>query len=149
MHVLQSTKQLEKISGRKEFPTSMSPTNKNQGHNPAGSLYRRPSQVSPALRASESRSHHVEPRLPYYVNSYSIACERHPLRNEDSFLVEKKSGLLAVFDGVGGSAAGEVASQTAKRAARHKWKELRSQSTKSPHARQTLENCENVDLVAL
>ena len=51
--------------------------------------------------------------LPLKIVGCSIACERHPLRNEDSYFIEENSGLAAVFDGVGGSAAGEVASQTA------------------------------------
>src|SRR4030095_7508793 len=38
--------------------------------------------------------------------------ERRPL-NEDSFLADSQRGVFAVADGVGGSEAGEVASQTA------------------------------------
>jgi protein phosphatase len=44
------------------------------------------------------------------------------MRNEDTYLIDKVSGLVAVFDGVGGSAAGEIASQMAKRAALTTWR---------------------------
>lgn len=64
-----------------------------------------------------------EERLPFKIVGYTRACERHPQRNEDSYLLEKDGGLVAVFDGVGGSAAGEIASQTAKRATHQAWKQ--------------------------
>src|SRR5437667_8197093 len=60
---------------------------------------------------------------PFTFARYSVACERHPNRNEDSLLADERTGLAAVFDGVGGSAAGEIASQTAARSAHHGWKE--------------------------
>src|SRR5579864_9370147 len=65
--------------------------------------------------------------LPLTIVGYSIACERHPLRNEDSYLIEKQSGLAAVFDGVGGSAAGEIASQTARRSTFLGWRQALKQ----------------------
>ncbi len=61
---------------------------------------------------------------PFVFAKYSIPCERHPDRNEDNVLVAEYSGLAAVFDGVGGSAAGHVASQTASRAARERWDDI-------------------------
>ena len=54
--------------------------------------------------------------FPFTYARRTIACERHPNRNEDSILIDELTGLAAVFDGVGGSAAGEIASQTAARA---------------------------------
>src|SRR6059058_767751 len=65
----------------------------------------------------------------------SIACERHPHRNEDSMLIDEETGLAAVFDGVGGSAAGEIASQTAARATLQAWKRIlrQQQGYYSPH----------------
>ena len=57
----------------------------------------------------------------FVFSQYTIPCERHPQRNEDSIFVEGNTGLAAVFDGVGGSAAGQVASQMAVRATRETW----------------------------
>ena len=59
----------------------------------------------------------------FIFSRYTIPCERHPGRNEDSIIVEENTGLAAVFDGVGGSAAGQVASQMAVRATRETWHE--------------------------
>jgi PPM family protein phosphatase len=74
-------------------------------------------------RKNRQRQRISDARLPFKIVGYSIACERHPQRNEDAYLVDNVSGLVAVFDGVGGSAAGEIASQTAKRAALAAWHE--------------------------
>ena len=52
----------------------------------------------------------------------SVASERHPERNEDSLIVDRQQSMLAVFDGVGGSKAGEVASQLAAQVIRKGWK---------------------------
>ncbi|HEX7734035.1 MAG TPA: PP2C family serine/threonine-protein phosphatase [Ktedonobacteraceae bacterium] len=88
-------------------------------------------------------------RLPFQIVGYSIPCERHPLRNEDSFLLDPNSGMLAVFDGVGGSAAGEIASQIAAHAARTRWQEIRHQQARSRHDHRLLENCDKIDFYAL
>jgi serine/threonine protein phosphatase PrpC len=45
---------------------------------------------------------------------YSVACEKHSERNEDAVLIDDKENVFGVFDGMGGHAAGDVASQTAK-----------------------------------
>lgn len=128
----------------------MSEEDMNQRRFPPGSLYRRPSEVSSTIRASAYRkAPSLSSHLPFLVTGYSIPCERHPQRNEDSFLVDPGSGLLAVFDGVGGSAAGEVASQTAEQATRQRWKEIRYQHTRGHRSRQLLENCESIDFCAL
>ena len=76
---------------------------------------------------THARVRHAAGYTPFTFASHSIACERHPDRNEDAFLVEEQSGLVAVFDGVGGSAAGEIASRTAVRATRQGWHHILEQ----------------------
>ena len=49
------------------------------------------------------------------------AHEGHPERNEDTILVDAQRGLAAVFDGVGGSEGGEVASRLGARTIRRAW----------------------------
>jgi len=127
----------------------MSNDKKNQRRFPPGSLYRRPSEVAPTLRLPNRRKLSAQPRLPFQIVGYSIPCERHPLRNEDSFLVEATSGMIAVFDGVGGSAAGEIASQIAAHATRIRWQEIRRQQARSRHDRKPLESCDKIDFYAL
>lgn len=83
---------------------------------------------------------------PFIFSPYTIACERHPDRNEDSILVDAHSGLVAVFDGVGGSAAGEIASRTASRAARRRWHELLKKLQQGRKRYTILENDEAVNL---
>jgi PPM family protein phosphatase len=79
---------------------------------------------------------------PFTYAQRSIACERHPHRNEDSILVEELTGLVAVFDGVGGSAAGEIASQTAAHATSQAWRQILS---KRQEGRKTLSILEEGD----
>jgi PPM family protein phosphatase len=76
----------------------------------------------------------------------SIACERHPDRNEDSMLIEEMTGLAAVFDGVGGSAAGEIASQTAARATHRGWQKIIRQQQEGRKAYTLLESRESLNL---
>lgn len=85
---------------------------------------------------------------PFTFAHHSVACERHPERNEDSILMDEHSGLAAVFDGVGGSAAGEIASQTAVRSTRKGWKRLLWQIQKG-HKNSFLEDCGKADLCAI
>ena len=87
--------------------------------------------------------------LPFKIVGYSLPCERHPERNEDSFLIEQHSGLIAVFDGVGGSVAGDVASQAAKRATRSGWKNALGQIHKQRNVPRFLKDCDQVDFCAL
>src|SRR5215467_4240512 len=115
--------QLDTQSGRKEYSTSMSEEKMNQRKFPPGSLYRHPSEVAPTLRRPAHQKSSSQSHLPFQAVGYSIACERHPQRNEDSFLIDPSCGMMAVFDGVGGSAAGEIASQTAEHATRLRWKQ--------------------------
>ena len=86
------------------------------------------------------------PYAPFTFARYSIACERHPERNEDSISIDQHSGLAAVFDGVGGSAAGEIASQTAARAIYLGWKDTRKQMQKGPSTQSSLADCDNSNL---
>src|SRR3989344_2629830 len=44
----------------------------------------------------------------------SVEGENHPGRNEDSFIVDREYNLFGVFDGMGGHAAGDVASNSAR-----------------------------------
>ncbi len=75
-----------------------------------------PHTIKHCLRPIERQS------SPFATSFYSIANERHPARNEDSILIDSTSGLYAVFDGVGGSAAAEIASQTAAYSLLKSWK---------------------------
>jgi PPM family protein phosphatase len=90
-----------------------------------------------------------EDRLPFKIVGYSLPCERHAERNEDSLLIEQHSGLVAVFDGVGGSAAGDIASQAAKRATLLGWKGALGQIHKRRNVRHILEDCDKVDFCTL
>ncbi len=95
-------------------------------------------------RQRNSASHH-----PFKIVGYSIPCERHPSRNEDSYFIEYEGGLAAVFDGVGGSAAGEIASQTARRASRRRWfQELHEIQQGSP-LKKGIINCDAADYCAV
>lgn len=93
-----------------------------------------------------SLHHQVAELTPFTFSHYTIACERHPDRNEDSVLVESAGGLVAVFDGVGGSAAGEIASRTATRAAHRRWRYLLSQIQHGRKRYSLLEYSENLNL---
>ena len=53
---------------------------------------------------------------------YTEAHEQHAERNEDCILVDRQRGLAAVFDGVGGSDGGEVASRLGVHTLRRAWK---------------------------
>jgi len=87
--------------------------------------------------------------LPFKIVGYSLPCERHPERNEDSFLIEHHSGLIAVFDGVGGSVAGHIASQAARRATLSGWKGALEQIYKQRNVRRFLKDCDQVDFCTL
>lgn len=61
---------------------------------------------------------------PFTFALSTEAHEGHPERNEDTILIDRQRGLAAVFDGVGGAEAGEVASQVGARTMRRAWKRL-------------------------
>lgn len=95
-------------------------------------------------RQRNSTSH-----LPFKIAGYSIACERHPSRNEDSYFIEHEGGLVAVFDGVGGSAAGEIAAQTARRASRRRWFQELHEIQKGAPLKKGIVACEAADYCAV
>ncbi|GAC1630487.1 MAG: Stp1/IreP family PP2C-type Ser/Thr phosphatase [Ktedonobacteraceae bacterium] len=86
---------------------------------------------------------------PFTFARHTVACERHPNRNEDSIVIDEHSGLAAVFDGVGGSAAGEIASQIAARSTRQHWKRTLLQLQKGRKVQNLLEDCTKTDLCAI
>jgi PPM family protein phosphatase len=86
---------------------------------------------------------------PFTYAQRSIACERHPHRNEDSILVDKPTGLVVVFDGVGGSAAGEIAAQTAAQATLQAWKQILSKQQEGRKTYNFLEGCETPELCGI
>ena len=57
------------------------------------------------------------------------AHEEHPERNEDNILIDKRNGLVAVFDGVG-STAGEIASRLATQHIQQGWRRYCKQRAK-------------------
>ncbi|HLX58026.1 MAG TPA: PP2C family serine/threonine-protein phosphatase [Ktedonobacteraceae bacterium] len=87
--------------------------------------------------------------LPFKIVGHTTPCERHLLRNEDSYFIEQSTGLAAVFDGVGGSAAGEIASQTARRASRHKWHQELRELQQGSQLKKGLVDCNTTDYCAL
>jgi serine/threonine protein phosphatase PrpC len=84
----------------------------------------------------------------FVLARYSVAHERHPDRNEDSLIADEYSGLAAVFDGVGGSAAGEIASRTAARATLAGWRQTLQRVQQGRLARGFLDQCDKIDLPA-
>jgi len=59
------------------------------------------------------------PEKPKSLNHFSIygetaSVENRPQRNEDAILINKEKGAFGIFDGMGGHAAGDKASQEAK-----------------------------------
>jgi len=100
-------------------------------------------------KTSRRKRSTTEEHIPFKIVGYSIACERHSQRNEDSYIIEKHNGLAAVFDGVGGSAAGEIASRTAARATRQGWREALQQIRKGRGIDTYLENCDATDFCLL
>jgi serine/threonine protein phosphatase PrpC len=62
---------------------------------------------------------------PLIYTAHSVASERHPERNEDSFIADQESGLAGVFDGVGVPAKAKIsASQIAARVLLQEWKQF-------------------------
>ncbi len=92
---------------------------------------------------------HIQERSPFSYAYRSVANDRHPVRNEDSILIDEQTGLVAVFDGVGGSAAAEIASQTAARAALEGWKGVLTQHQRRRKVYTMLENCDQRDFCAI
>jgi serine/threonine protein phosphatase PrpC len=85
-------------------------------------------------------------QICFVFSACSIPCERHPERNEDSFIADASTGLVAVFDGVGGSAAGEIAARTAARFTHQGWKTFVRQTQQRLAGGLVLEHCQQHDL---
>jgi len=65
---------------------------------------------------------------PLIFAYHSIASERHPERNEDSFIADQESGLAGVFDGAGVAKKAKIpASQIAARVILQEWKQFLQQ----------------------
>jgi protein phosphatase len=62
----------------------------------------------------------------------SIPHIAHPERNEDSITIDRQRGLVGVFDGVGGSARGEIASRLAAHTAQKLWRQTLNQTQSQP-----------------
>src|SRR6266516_2608463 len=133
----------------KEQSTSMSQIRSGRQNHRRGASHEYPYESVRSLRSSLQDGFLPEDRLPFQIAGYTLPCEKHPQRNEDCFLIEPYSGLLAVFDGVGGSAAGDIASQAAKRATLHGWKGALGQIHKGRNVRRFLEDCDKVDFCTL
>ena len=86
------------------------------------------------IQQSETSSRRLSSRqqssnmFPFTFAYRTIAHEGHPERNEDALLVDRRRGLVGVFDGVGGSSAGAVASQLGARIMRQTWRRVLSQA---------------------
>ena len=118
-------------------------------HRRGGTLHENPHESMRPLRSSLLNGAISDEHLAFKIVGYSVPSERHPQRNEDSFLIEEHSCLVAVFDGVGGSAAGEIASQTAKRATLEGWKGALRQIHKGRYIRRLLEENDKIDFCTL
>ncbi|MGZ3645335.1 MAG: hypothetical protein ACXVCM_15945, partial [Ktedonobacteraceae bacterium] len=101
------------------------------------------------LQPLSPNSTHSNDSLPFKIVGYSLPCERHPQRNEDSLLIDEHTGLIAVYDGVGGSAAGDIASLAARRATLSGWKSALGQIYKRRSLHSFLNECDKVDLCTL
>jgi len=101
------------------------------------------------IRRSAQKALHIQERSPFAFACRSIANDRHPMRNEDSTLIDEQTGLVAVFDGVGGSAAAEIASQTAARATLEGWKRILMQHQRRHKVYTMLNDYDQRDLCAM
>ncbi len=72
-----------------------------------------------------------------------------PFETKISILVDEPTGLVAIFDGVGGSAAGEIASQTAARATNLAWRHFLHHHQKGRKIHTFLEHCDTHELCNL
>ncbi len=70
----------------------------------------------------------LSPRTPFTFARYSVPHAEHPERNEDALLIDQQRGLAAVFDGVGGSGQGQIASRLAARLIQRRWKQILAQA---------------------
>ena len=74
----------------------------------------------------------------YTFSRATQAHEEHPERNEDNILIDKRNGLVAIFDGVG-STAGEIASRLAAQQIQQGWRRYCKQRAKATQAQESNE----------
>lgn len=78
--------------------------------------------------------------------SHSSAVSENHSRNEDRILVDRVRGLAAVFDGVGGSIAGDIASRMAAYSIRRGWQQVFQHAHQGDGVAAILEPCDCLDL---
>src|SRR6266571_2596014 len=98
---------------RKEQSTSMSQTEQGWLNHRRGAFHKSLHGDVRTLQSLLPNYITSDDRLPFNIVGYSLPCERHPQRNEDSFLIEQHSGLIAVFDGVGEAGTDDLATTVA------------------------------------
>jgi PPM family protein phosphatase len=89
---------------------------------------------------------HISSRPPFTFVSCSIPSVNHVERNEDNLIADQRRGLAAVFDGVGGSTAGEIASQIAARVIQGGWKRILQQLQQGGNVPTILQQCNDAYL---
>ncbi len=99
-------------------------------------------KIRPYMYSSNNNSYQ---QSPFIISRRSAANERHPTRNEDNILIDETTGLFAVFDGVGGSAAAEIASQTAANSTINAWKRILTKEQNRRKIYNLLEDCQERD----
>ncbi len=88
-------------------------------------MIRPPGATEPATREAPT----------FVFSRRSVASDNHALRNEDLILIDRRRGLAAVFDGVGGRPGGEVAARIAASVIRRGWRRfLRESQPARPNA---------------
>jgi serine/threonine protein phosphatase PrpC len=127
----------------------MSQTESSWLHHRRGAFYKSLHGEVRTLQQLLPNSLASDDHLPFQIVGYSLPCERHPQRNEDSLLIDERTGLIAVYDGVGGSVAGDIASQAARRATLTGWKSALAQMHKQRNVRRFLKDCNQVDLCTI
>ena len=83
---------------------------------------------------------------PFIFARASSPHAQHPERNEDYILIDRTHGLVAVFDGVGGNTAGEVASRLAAQTMRKNWQRMLQQLQLTSGISSTIIQCGQTNL---
>ncbi|SRR5579885_2486913 len=101
--------------------------------------------INEAVDPETQRALEKPGRAPFTFSHYSIVSENHS-RNEDRILVDRARGLAAVFDGVGGSIAGDIASRMAAYSIRDGWKQVFRRAHQGNNMTSILESGDSLDL---